>query len=111
MLIPRFTMRHLLGFMAIGAVCFAILSAALRGLDGQAETEELERAENPAYMAAGVSVAIFAASASMATFAGLFLTAWVAAQLTSAVRPSTKPKSPFAQHTPAPQLLPPEEPV
>lgn len=110
MIIPRFTVRRLLLITAIAAVFFGIVSAALRGARDAGSIDVERRVVNPAYAAAALSVGIASVGLLGATFSVFFLASWIAAQLASLGRPSSAPKSPFAQHTPAPQLLPPDEP-
>ena len=115
MIIPRFTVRRLLAITAVVAVFFAIVSMAIRGAassDAAIGPDAIERrAANPAFFAAGISIAVGAVAASGLTFAGFFLAAWLASEITGLTRSSQTAKSPFAEHTPAPVLLPPEEPT
>lgn len=119
MIIPRFTVRRLLAITAVAAIVFAIASAAFRGLsDDPVESNSSPfysqadvRAKNPAYALAAISIGVGALVAATLVFAAFFAMAYLTAEIAAALSPTKAAKSPFAAHTPAPQLLPPEEPT
>jgi archaellum biogenesis protein FlaJ (TadC family) len=118
-IVPRFTVRRLLAVTALAAIAFAIVSAAYRGLQSEAigndaspySTQIDERAQNPVYALAAVSIGMGAIVATAIVYVAFFALAFLAAEVAAAIHPKPVAKSPFAQHTPAPQLLPPEEPT
>jgi hypothetical protein len=93
MLIPRFTIRWLLGLTAVCSVFFLVLASALRGQ----------------LWAMALSIAITSAVVAFLCYAALFGVAYALAALFGAVRSQPRGGSPFAAGVPPPQLIPPEE--
>ena len=93
MLLPRFSLRTLLGVMTASSFLFLVLAYAVRG-----ETW---------------AIAVFAAIGSLAVcgviYIALFMAVWLYAQLRGAGRPQ-RPHSPFAASRPPPQIVRPENP-
>ena len=94
MLIPRFTIRWLLGLTAVCSVFFLVLASALRGQ----------------FWATALSIAIASAVVAFLCYAAFFGVAYALASLFGVVRMQPRGGSPFATAAPPPQIIPPEEP-
>jgi hypothetical protein len=92
MILPKFTIRRLLGITAVFAVISLVIAFAVRG---QA-------------WAIAVSVVVAALLAGLFVYFGFYLIVWVGSLV---VRPFERrgPVSPFAQHQQPPQIVPPED--
>jgi hypothetical protein len=94
MLIPQFSIRSLLILTAVCGVACLILSLAIAG---QA-------------WAISVSVAIGSLFLMLLLYAVFFLAVWLVVAITARFRRKKIAISPFAQDTPPPQIIAPEEP-
>jgi hypothetical protein len=94
MLLPKFSIRLLLGIMSV----LGVLSVAFNyALTGRAWAISL-------FMALGMLLAMFV------LYSLGFLVGSLFGVLDSAIRPPTQPTTPFATSQPPPQILPPPEP-
>ena len=94
MLIPRFTIRWLLGLTAICSVFFLVLASAIRGQ----------------LWAIALSIAVASAVVAFLCYAAFFGVAYIMASVFGLVRTQPRGGSPFAAGAPPPQIIPPEEP-
>ena len=94
MLIPRFTIRWLLGLMTVSSFFFLVVSFAYQ--------RQL--------WAIAVSVAVASVVVVFLFYALAFLAAWVVASFAGFSRTKTQIRSPFASAGPPPQIIPPQEP-
>ena len=94
MLIPRFTIRRLFGITAVCGIFFLIVSFAVRGH----------------LWAASISVALAGLLVLLLVHALFFSMSWVTSLLVGVVQGMKAARSPFAQDTPPPQIIPPEDP-
>ena len=93
MLIPRYSIRWLLAATTVCAAFFAIVAAAVRGH----------------IWAVAVSVSVASLAVAFLLYAIFFLFAWWASLVVDAMRPSALPRSPFADASMPPQLVPPDD--
>jgi hypothetical protein len=94
MLLPRFSLRWLLAATTLCGIVAFVLAQAVRG------------------DAWGIAVAVACGALLMTAlvFASVFIVAWSIASVGTGVR-KARATSPFATHTPPPQILPPHDPV
>ena len=93
MIIPRFTVRWLLALMAVCAVLAFIVSLAVTGR----------------IWAVALSIAVAGLVLTFMGYAAAFCVAWGIAELWRFATGRRIAISPFATHTPPPQVLRPEE--
>jgi uncharacterized membrane protein len=93
MLIPRYSLRTMLGLMTAFGLLFLVISMAVRGHE----------------WALAVVLAIASLAIVFLAFAGQFLVVWLFAQGARLLSRS-EPGSPFAQGKPPPQILSPTDP-
>jgi hypothetical protein len=93
-LIPRFSLKWLLGFTAVAAVFSFVLA----------------QAANRQAWAVGVVIALESLFLVFATYAWFFAVAWFFALLRRAITPQPRATSPFASAGPPAQLVPPRQP-
>ena len=93
-LIPRFSLKWMLGFTAVAAVCSLVLAQAS---NGQA-------------WAVGVVIALASLVLVFATYAWFFAVAWFFALLRRSLAERPRGSSPFASAGPPAQLVPPSQP-
>lgn len=94
MLIPRFTVRWLLALMAVCALLAFVISLAVGGQ----------------LWAMAMSLAVVSVLVVLILHASIFCLAWGAAELWRLATNQRVAASPFATHTPPPQILRSEEP-
>ncbi len=94
MFLPRFTIRRLLQIMVVCGLLFLVASYAVRGAE----------------WAAGVTIAVGSTLAALLVYAVFFCIAWWISLVVDSYQPRPKHKSPFAQGSPPPQLIRPEDP-
>jgi hypothetical protein len=94
MLIPNFSIRHLLGLMTVLSVVSLVVKLAI---DGQ-------------QWAIAVSIGLGCLVTMFGMYALTFLIAAPFGMIDSAWRGRPRPANPFATQTPPPQILPPEDP-
>ena len=94
-LIPRFSLRGLLIIIGVCGGIFAVLPFAVQG----------------EAWALAITITFVSALSVALAFAALYLVTWFVGLVVSGVRGSNVPESPFAEHTPPPQIIEPEEPV
>lgn len=94
MIIPRFTIKTLLGLMVLAAFMSLILAQAVRGQS----------------WAIGVCVGLVSLFVALAAHSLVFAIAWVLAQARRLLDTSPKARSPFASAGPPPQIIPPSAP-
>jgi len=93
MLIPRFSIRWLLAMTTACAVFFAIVASAVRGQ----------------IWAVAISVSVASLAVAFLLYAIFFLFAWWVSLIVDAARPTALPRSPFADASMPPQLVPPDD--
>jgi hypothetical protein len=93
-LIPRFSLKWLLGFTAVAAGVSFLLSQAV----------------NRQAWALGVVIALESLVLVFAVYAWFFAVAWLFALLRRALAPPPRASSPFASAGPPAQLVPPRQP-
>ncbi len=93
-LIPRFSLKWMLGFTAVAAVFSFVLA----------------QAANRQAWAVGVVIALFSLISVFWTFAWVFAVAWFFALLRRSIAGQPKASSPFASAGPPAQLVPPRQP-
>lgn len=93
-LIPRFSLKWLLGFMAVAGFVSLILA----------------QAANRQSWAIGVVIALGCLVPVFATYAWFFAVAWVFALLRRNIAGQPRATSPFASAGPPAQLIPPRQP-
>lgn len=93
-LIPRFTLKWLLGFTAVAGLISLVLAQAVRG--------------EP--WAVGVAIGLCSLLPVFAAYAWFFAVAWLFALLRRGLSTTPRASSPFATSGPPAQLVPPMEP-
>jgi len=93
-LIPRFSLKWMLGFTAVAAGVSFVLAQAV----------------NQQAWALGVVIALESLLLVFAVYAWFFAVAWFFALLRRAVAPQPRATSPFASAGPPAQLVPPRQP-
>lgn len=94
MLIPKFSLRFMLGLMAVVAVYCLIVSFAVRGH----------------VWAIAINIALASLISVFISYAFYFLLTLPMSLLDQAFQGPRQPTSPFATSQPPPQILPPQEP-
>lgn len=114
-LIPRFSLKWMLGFMAVAAVCSLVLSHAAN----RPVTELITNAPGPLVLsqatkqkpwAVGVVVAVASLVPVFASYAWFFAVAWLFALMRRSIAGPQRGSSPFASAGPPAQLVPPRQP-
>ncbi len=95
MLIPRYSIRWMLGIMTVCGLFFLVVSLGIRGH----------------VWAAAIAIAVAGLVLAIVVQAVFFVVAYWAAIVAESMFPKRHHRSPFASHTPPPQLLPPDEPL
>ena len=93
MFAPQFSIRRLLAFTVVCCVFFSFVSLAVRG-----------RLWAVPFALIGVAVVV-----SLVVYALFFFIAWLFSLALKNLHWQPKSHSPFAQHRPAPQILPPDQ--
>jgi amino acid transporter len=94
MLIPRYSIRWMLGIMTLCGLFFLVVSLGVRGH----------------VWAAAIAIAVAALVLAILVQAVFFVVAYWAAVVAEKLFPKRPQRSPFASHAPPPQLLRPDEP-
>ena len=93
-LIPRFSLKWMLGFTAVAAVCSLVLA----------------QAANAQAWAVGVVIALASLVLVFAIYAWFFAVAWLFALIRRSIAGPQRGSSPFASAGPPAQLVPPRQP-
>ena len=93
-MIPRFSLKWLLGFTAVAAVCSLVLA----------------QAANKQPWAVGVVIALDSLVLVFFTYAWVFAVAWLFALIRRGFAGPPRASSPFASAGPPAQLVPPRQP-
>ena len=94
MLIPKFSIRSLLGLMTVSAFFFLVVSLAVQGKTWAVST----------------SLAIASVLVAFTLYVAFFGVAFIFAAIVGGLRVKPQRATPFATSEPPPQLVPPQEP-